>query len=313
MDSTPRTGRKRQEVGERPGLGTANHAARVTPQLVIGVILVAVWWAIDWLHLRPVSDYYFFPLWLGYILTVDGLVEWRTGTSLWRRGHRKFVLLFLVSIPLWWLFEWLNGFLQNWHYIAPRPIGPIEYYLVASLFFSTVVPAVLETAELLSSFHVGERLPRLPARHIERGTVIGIFLLGWVMLILVIVVPRYAFPLTWLSVFFILEPVNVLLGQRSIGAFVRNGNWAAVWNVMLATLVCGFFWEMWNSHSMPKWTYSVPFVDFGHLFEMPVLGYFGYLPFGLEIFAAYGLVFWLVEGRPQQYARVSALRLLSKS
>lgn len=299
-------------MGKRPRSVTTNRTARVTPHLAIGVILVAIWWTIDWLHLRPISDFYFFPLWLGYILTVDGLVEWRTGTSLWRRGHRKFLLLFLISIPLWWLFEWLNGFLQNWHYTMPRPAGPLEYSLVASFSFSTVVPAVLETAELLSSFRIGERLPQLPAWHAKRGTALRFFLLGWVMLVLVIVAPRYAFPLTWLSVFFILEPVNVWLGQRSIGAFVRHGNWAAVWNVMLAALVCGFFWEMWNSQSMPKWTYSVPFVEFGHVFEMPLLGYGGYLPFGLEIFAAYGLVFWFVQGRPQQYARVSALRLLGK-
>ncbi len=305
MDSTRRAGQNRQVVSERPGPVTAERAARIAPRLVIGVMLVAVWWAIDWLHLRPVSDYYFFPLWLGYILTVDGLVGWRTGTSLWRRGHLKFLLLFLISIPLWWLFEWLNGFLQNWHYLTPRPVAQWEYVLIASLSFSTVVPAVLETAELLSSFRIGERLPQLPAWHIERGTAIRLFLLGWVMLALVIFAPRYAFPLTWLSVFFILEPVNVLLGQRSIGAFVRHGNWAAVWNVMLAALVCGFFWEMWNSLSMPKWTYSVPFVEFGHVFEMPILGYGGYLPFGLEIFTVYALVFWLVQGRPQQYARVS--------
>lgn len=300
-------------MSERTDVQTASQATRVTPQLVIGMTLIAVWWTIDWIHLRPVSDYYFFPLWLGYILTIDGLVEWRTGTSLWRRGHRKFVLLFFISIPLWWLFEWLNGFLQNWHYVTAMPVGPLEYFLLASLAFSTVVPAVLETAELLTSFRVGERLPQLPAWHIERGTAIGFFLLGWVMLVLVIVVPRYVFPLTWLSVFFIIEPINYLLGQRSIGAFVRHGNWAAVWNVMLAALVCGFFWEMWNSHSMPKWTYSVPFVQFGHLFEMPILGYGGYLPFGLEIFAIYALVFWLIQGRPQHYARVSALRLIGKS
>ncbi len=313
MDSTPRAGQKRQEAGERPGFGTSNRAARVTPQLVVGVVLVAVWWTIDWLHLRPVSDYYFFPLWLGYILTVDGLVNWRTGSSLWRRSHRKFLLLFLISIPFWWLFEWLNGFLQNWHYTTPRPMERWEYFLVASIAFSTVVPAVLETAELLSSFRIGERLPQLPPWNVDRGTAIGLFLLGWVMLVLVIAAPRYAFPLTWISVFFILEPINVLLGQRSIGAFVRHGNWAAVWNVMLAALVCGFFWEMWNSYSMPKWTYSMPFVEFGHVFEMPILGYGGYLPFGLEIFAAYGLVFWLVQGHPQEYARVSAPQLLDKS
>ena len=30
---------------------------------------------------------------------------------------------------------------------------------------------------------------------------------------------------------------------------------------------------------VPKWVYFVPFVDFAHIFEMPLLGYLGYLPF----------------------------------
>jgi hypothetical protein len=51
---------------------------------------------------------------------------------------------------------------------------------------------------------------------------------------------------------------------------------------MLSALVCGFFWEMWNYGSLVKWVYGIPFVDRFHLFEMPVLGYSGYLPFGLE-------------------------------
>jgi hypothetical protein len=39
---------------------------------------------------------------------------------------------------------------------------------------------------------------------------------------------------------------------------------------------------MWNINSLPKWVYSVPFVDRFHVFEMPILGFAGYLPFGLE-------------------------------
>ena len=51
---------------------------------------------------------------------------------------------------------------------------------------------------------------------------------------------------------------------------------------MIAALVCGFFWELWNWHSEAKWIYTVPGVERWHLFEMPALGYAGYLPFGLE-------------------------------
>ena len=50
----------------------------------------------------------------------------------------------------------------------------------------------------------------------------------------------------------------------------------------LAALLCGFFWEMWNFHSLAKWIYQVPYVQRYPIFEMPLLGYAGYLPFGLE-------------------------------
>lgn len=41
-----------------------------------------------------------------------------------------------------------------------------------------------------------------------------------------------------------------------------------------------------------KWKYNVPYVGFLKIFEMPILGYFGYLPFALEIYAFY----WFVRG-----------------
>ena len=50
----------------------------------------------------------------------------------------------------------------------------------------------------------------------------------------------------------------------------------------LAALICGFFWEMWNQYSYPKWEYSIPYVQRFQIFEMPLLGYLGYLPFGLQ-------------------------------
>ena len=53
--------------------------------------------------------------------------------------------------------------------------------------------------------------------------------------------------------------------------------------------MCGFFWEMWNYYAYPKWTYQVPFVDFLHIFEMPLLGFLGYLPFSMELFDLYHL------------------------
>lgn len=61
--------------------------------------------------------------------------------------------------------------------------------------------------------------------------------------------------------------------------------------IALGTLVNGFFWEVWNYGSAHPaspitnpnyWMYDVPYVNVIHLFaEMPLLGYFGYLPFGV--------------------------------
>ena len=42
---------------------------------------------------------------------------------------------------------------------------------------------------------------------------------------------------------------------------------------------------MWILYSSAKWVYSIPYVHRFQVFEMPVLGYAGYLPFGLECVA----------------------------
>jgi hypothetical protein len=40
---------------------------------------------------------------------------------------------------------------------------------------------------------------------------------------------------------------------------------------------------MWNYLSFPKWVYHTPGTEFLHIFEMPLLGYAGYIPFALEL------------------------------
>jgi hypothetical protein len=68
-----------------------------------------------------------------------------------------------------------------------------------------------------------------------------------------------------------------------------------------AALVCGFFWEMWNWGSLARWEYSIPHVDRFRVFEMPLLGYAGYLPFGIECAAIAALV--LNQGAFRQLRR----------
>jgi hypothetical protein len=82
-----------------------------------------------------------------------------------------------------------------------------------------------------------------------------------------------------------------VLGERTLLAPLATGDWRPLWLAALASLLCGFFWELWNWHSLARWEYDVPYVGRFTLFEMPILGYAGYLPFGLECVAAATLFF----------------------
>jgi hypothetical protein len=278
---------------------------RIPLQLLVGLLLIAIWWPVAWLQLRPLSDFYFFPLWLGYIFTIDGIVEFRTGASAWRRSRRTFLLLFPVSAAFWWIFEGLNEFLGNWYYIHPEGTGRWYYLITSTLSFATVIPAVIGTIELFASFRIGERLPGLGRWVFSNRGLIRFQVSGVAMLVLIAIWPTYFFALVWLALFFIIEPVNQRLGQRSLWQFARENRWGPIYNTMLATTFTGFFWEMWNVYSNPKWFYNVPFVDFFRIFEMPVMGYFGYMPFGLEVVAFSALCLWFFGHRGQRYIRPS--------
>jgi hypothetical protein len=272
----------------------------------VGLALVAIVWPLNWSLPGLRTHWCFFPLWLGYCLTVDALVYRRTGTSLVTRSPARYAGLFVASVPGWWLFELINARTQNWHYEGTQVFSGLEYFLLASLSFSTVMPAVFGTAELASSFGWIRRLGPGPRLGPTRRATLGFFVAGWAMLALLLVWPRYCFAFVWLSVYFIIAPVNIWLRTRSLADATDRRDWRPVLSLWVGCLICAFFWEMWNFLSYPKWIYRVPFVGFWHVFEMPILGYTGYLPFALELFALYHLVLRLVGADgAQDYVRLA--------
>lgn len=271
----------------------------------LGLLLIVIFWALNW-GLSGLRTYWgFFPLWLGYCLTIDGLVYWRTGTSLLTRSFRKYVGLFLVSAPVWWTFELLNLRTRNWIYLGAEYFGPLEYAFWTTLSFTTVIPAVFGSAEFLSSFEWVKRLKPGPVVGTDRRTTLFFFGLGWAMLVLMWVWPKVFFPFIWLSVYFILEPVNIWTGNRSLAHWTQKGDWRPVIALWLGVLLTAFFWEMWNYYSYPKWIYRVPWGDWLHVFEMPLLGYGGYLPFALELYALYHFISGRFGQRASDYVRVA--------
>jgi len=259
----------------------------------IGLVLIAIGWPLAWMRpdgIRYLWENSFLFLWVGYALVVDAL-NWKLGgTSLFSRNSKAYLGMFLLSIPGWWLFEFLNLFLQNWHYLHNRPVGSLEFAIRSSLHFSIVIPAVLSTAELWASSRLLVGSVQWHTITATNRRLVAFILTGIVMLVLVIAFPRYCFPLVWVSLYLIFDSMNMLLRAPSLFKYLEGGNWRPVLALALGALTCGFFWEMWNFYSLPKWIYTIPFGDVLHIFEMPVLGYLGYLPFGLEVYALYILL-----------------------
>jgi hypothetical protein len=265
-----------------------------------GLGLVIVFWALNWALPGLHTHWAFFPLWLGYCLLVDALVYVRKGHSLLTRRPAAYAGMFAVSIPGWWLFELVNQRTQNWHYQGMEFFTAGQYFALTSLSFSTVMPAVFGTAELVSTFSWMTKIGPGPRIAPRRPVLLAFFLAGCTMLVVLLLWPRTFFPLVWISIYFILEPINCWLGNRSLAAYTAERDWRPVLALWIGCLICGFFWEMWNFYSYPKWVYHVPLGDFLRVFEMPLLGYGGYLPFSLELFALYHLIASLFKSAKAQ-------------
>jgi len=262
-----------------------------------GAVLTILSWALAWNRFtwfEPLQPFTFTPLWLGYILLINAWTFSRIGRCMMRDRPREFLWLFPVSSAFWWCFEYLNRFVQNWHYVGVQEFTSLEYVLHATVPFSTVLPAVLGTTELLASY------PRVRAglKHCRPIRITDVKVIGWGMLLFASVGltgigiwPSYLFPLVWVAPLLLIASLQTIAGKETVFSSMVRGDWTSLWLPALAALVCGFLWEMWNYKSLSHWEYAVPYVHRFQIFEMPFLGYAGYLPFGLECIAVAQLFF----------------------
>jgi len=253
----------------------------------IGVIVGSLAWILAWTRFSwfiPYQPHTFSPLWFSYIVVVNALCVRQTGHSLMTDRPGFFLLLFPMSAVFWWFFEFLNRFVQNWYYTGAE-FSPWAYFWYATLPFTTVLPAVLSTKQWLQSANwikhcYGDMGPIRFRLH--RKAAVCILLLSAAGLAGIGLRPNFLFPLLWVSPLLILVCLQTLMKERHIFSVMAAGDWHGAVAAALAALVCGFFWEMWNYFSLAKWAYSVPLVHRFLIFEMPLLGYGGYFPFGLE-------------------------------
>ncbi len=238
--------------------------------------------------MAPLQEHTFTPLWSGYIVIVNAWTFARTGRCLMVHRLRYFLSLFPLSAGFWWIFEYLNRFVQNWYYVGVGEPSSIEYFVRATIPFSMVLPAVLGTAELLISCPAIQKgLQRFKPIHFATKNWVSWSLLmsACLGLIGIGLWPNYLFPLVWVGPLFLIVSLESLAGRQTMLPPLTRGDRRGIGVPALAALTCGVFWELWNWQSLAHWEYAIPFVHRFQLFEMPLLGYAGYLPFGLECVA----------------------------
>jgi hypothetical protein len=255
-------------------------------------------------------------VWTGYILFVDALVYRFDGRSLLRNDRLEFLVVAIISIGSWWLFEFYNAprFWKSdlelwWHYHNLEPnlwLRRIGY----DWAFATITPALLETAQLfratifkqdrVSSPTVTEgpsrKGPSLTVGLLTRSLLVIPIAIGAVGVIIPLLFPNEWFaPVVWLSFILLIDPINALRGSPSITNDLARGNWNRLLALLASGFVCGFLWEFWNYWALSKWTYTVPYFGNVKIFEMPVLGFLGFPPFAVECWVIYIFVRSLLQ------------------
>jgi len=253
----------------------------------LGVALIAAGWFLAWsAFVAPEwRRHTFTPLWLGYVLVMNALAYRRSGRALLTERTGLLLALLPASALFWWLFEHLNRFVGNWYYTGTAAADGWDYFLQATLPFSSVLPAVASTWAWLRTFPNFEAMgERMPFRFPSAGTAWALASVGVGVLALASLGawPAQLFGVLWLGPLAVFLGLQKLLVGETLLAPLAKGDWRPLLQPAAAALVCGFFWELWNWGSLAQWHYAVPYVQRFLVFEMPLLGYSGYLPFGVE-------------------------------
>ena len=70
----------------------------------------------------------------------------------------------------------------------------------------------------------------------------------------------------------------------------EHGDFGRTLQLAIAGALCGILWEFWNMWAYTKWLYIFPVGQSVKFFEMPVIGFLGFLPFALEYFVMFHFI-----------------------
>ena len=238
-------------------------------------------------QVEPAYTNFYSLAWWTFIVFLAGMNHLHGRNSLLLDNPREFAWVFFYSILVWLFFEIYNFRLNNWFYLGVPAETYLRWpgYLIA---YGTVLPGLFETETLLKNWRLFGHL-RGPRITITDGLLIRFLVLGLLMMLAVLTSPRIFFPLVWVGLILILDPL-VYWYEESRASFlgqIEQGDYSLLARLLVTGAICGLLWEFWNYWAGSKWFYNIPYLGFAKILEMPILGFLGFPPFVLECYLLY--------------------------
>lgn len=272
----------------------------------IGLVIWSVSLFLLWGRFDGMTWYYKYidiQLWWSFAAMLDGWAYTRNyGDSLMGTRPRELIGIAVASVMGWMIFEYFNFFVnRNWYYPEGSQIPPVEFFCYSMFASTSVFPISFEFYSLFNTFPVfKDKYTQGPKIVLPAWVKTSLFIISFSAMFILYFFPNETFFLVWFAPLIIFA---LLLSKFEIWTPftpLKNGNWSPLLLIALSWVASGFFVECWNyfsgshtdgvlaTNNTLYWAYSVPFVNVAHLFEMPILGYMGYLPYGV-----YAGIWWL--------------------
>lgn len=255
-----------------------------------------------------------FPLFWGLALLIDGWVYVRNGgRSMVNDRPQELIGIGVSSAVGWMLFEYLNFFVDyDWYYPFGDQISNEQFLFYAIVISTGLLPLSFVFYDLFNT------VPVLKTRFTEGFKFIMPEKIKTILLVLSLLslfatgfFPSQLFFVLWISpavlIGVVLDKLGIWTPLRSIG----KGNWRPTLVFALTYLAAGLCLECENYFSAARdiagnptysqqpafWEYNLPYVNKYHLFQMPLLGYLGYMPFGIYCWL-WWIAFAYMQGIP---------------
>ncbi|MBI2547490.1 MAG: hypothetical protein HYW23_03530 [Candidatus Aenigmarchaeota archaeon] len=210
----------------------------------------------------------------------------------------KFLLMYLTSINFWLIFEIINKFsnFHGWFYSIPD--ADIITFIRRVLTFGTIIPAVLETSDLVGCLHLFSNIKSKLKMPLNSHIGYLMFALGMIFILLPFVITTpWIWAFVWTGFILLLDPILYTFhNEKSLLYQLENRKFSIILSLLVAGYICGFLWEFWNYWAYSKWYYTIPILENIKIFEIPVLGFLAYGPFALEIYVMYQFVKLIFSG-----------------